>query len=162
LGNGRWVSLAGGSCGRVRRQDALEGATERLAEGATRWEDAYRSWEQAVDVRGRVVTRMERKLLAATGGLSVVRFEAVCRRRSVRSVAEAQRKASAIRTRPVVDGVVAERDRAVAAADAAVLVARVVLAEASKALLDYGTAGPRLAGRSRVELRRLARLPAGS
>ncbi len=29
---------------------------------------------------------MERELQVATGGLSVARFEAVCRRRSVRSV----------------------------------------------------------------------------
>ena len=144
------------------KRDALEAVMQRLVDGAARWEDAYRGWEHAVGVRDRVGARMDRKVLVATGGLSVARFEAVCRRRSVRSVVEAQRKASAIRTRPVVDGVVGERDRAVAAADAAVLAARIVLAEASKVLLGYGNAGPRLVGRSRAELRRLARLPAGS
>ena len=135
-------------------------AAERLVEGAARWVDAYRSWEHAVKVGDRVRVRMERKLLGATGGLSVARFEAVCGRRSPRSVAEAQEKASAIRARPVVEVIVAERDLAVTAADATVLAARIVLAEASKVLLGYGTAGPRLVGRSRVELRRLARLPA--
>jgi hypothetical protein len=105
---------------------------------------------------------MERKLLAATGGLSVARFEAVCRRRSVRSVIEAKQKAAAIRARPAVEAAVSERDRRIAAADAAVLSARVVLAEASKIVLGYGTAGPPLVGRRREELRRFARRPAGS
>ncbi len=161
-GDGRWVSLAGGTCGRVVEQAELEVATQRLAEGAACWEDAYRAWEHAVDVRDRVMARMTRELLMATGGLSVARFEAVCRRRSVRSVAQAQQKASAIRAKAAVEAAVAERDRAVAAADAAVLAARIVLADASKVIIGYGTAGPRLVGRSRAELRRLARLPAGS
>jgi hypothetical protein len=161
-GDGRWGSLPGGSCGRVVKQDALELAAERLAEAAARWEDAYRSSEQAVDSRDRVAARMDRKLLVATGGLSVARFEAVCRRRSVRSVVEAQQKASAIRAKAGVEAAVAERVRAITAADAAVLATRIVLAEASKIVLGYGTTGPRLVGRSRAELRRLARLPAGS
>ena len=122
--------------------------------------DAYRSWEHAVKVRDRVRVRMERKLLGAAGGLSVARFEAVCVRRSPRSVAEAREKASAIRARPVLEVIVAEQDRAIAAADATVLAARIVLAEESKVVLGYGTAGPRLVGRSRAEIRRLARLPA--
>jgi hypothetical protein len=92
----------------------------------------------------------------------VARFEAVCRRRSVRSVAEAEQKASAIRAKAGVEAAVGERVRALAAAGADVLAARIALAEASKVLLGYGTAGPRLVGRSRAELRRLARLPAGS
>jgi hypothetical protein len=161
-GDGRWGSLPGGSCGRVVKQDALELAAERVAEAAARWEDAYRSLEQAVDSRDRVAARMDRKLLVATGGLSVARFEAVCRRRSVRSVAEAEQKASAIRAKAGVEAAVGERVRALAAAGADVLAARIALAEASKVLLGYGTAGPRLVGRSRAELRRLARLPAGS
>ena len=142
------------------KQAELEAATKRLVEGAARWEDAYRGWEHAVGVRERVVAGMDRKLLEATGGLSVTRFEAVCRRRSVRSVAEAERKAFAIRARAAVEAAVAERDRAVAAADAAALAARIVLAEVSKDILGYGIAGPRLVGRNRAELRRLARLPA--
>ncbi len=141
-------------------QAELEVATERLAEGAAGWEDAYRSWERAVEVRDRVAARMDRKLLAATGGLSVARFEAVCRRRSVRSVVEAERKASAIQAKAAVEVAVAERDRSLAEAGAVVLAARIVLAEASKVILGYGTAGPRLVGRSRAELRLLARLPA--
>ncbi len=134
-------------------------AIEQLAEGAARWEDAYRRWEGAVGVRDGVAARMEGRLLVATGGLSVARFEAVCRRRSVRSVVEATQKAAAIRSRAGVEAAVAERDRDVAAADAAVLAARVVLAEASKVILGYGAAGPRLVGRSLADLRRLARLP---
>jgi len=137
-------------------------AADELAGAAAVWEDAYRSWEHAVDSRDRVMARMDRKVLVATGGLSVTRFEAVCRRRSVRSVAEAQQKASAIRARAGVEATVAERDRAITAADAAVLASRIVLAEVSKVVLGYGTAGPRLVGRSRADLHRFARLPAGS
>jgi hypothetical protein len=158
--DGRWVSLAGDSCGRVVKQAELEAATERLAEGAARWEDAYRRWEHAVDARGRVMERMDRKLLVATGGLSVTRFEAVCHRWSVRSVAEAEQKAAAIQAKATVEAAAAERDRALAEVDAAVLAARIVLAGASKVVLGYGTAGPHLVGRSPAELRRFARLPA--
>ncbi len=154
------MSLPGGSCGRVVMQARLVEAVEQLAEEAARWEDAYRSWERATEVRDQVAVRMERKLRVAAGGLSVARFDAVCRRRSVRSVAEAQQKASAIRATADVEAAAAERDCAVAAADATVLAALIVLAEASKAVLDCGTAGPRLVGRSRAELLRLARLPA--
>lgn len=142
------------------KRDMLEAAMQRLVDGSAAWGDAYRGWEQAVAARDRVGERMDRRLLVATGGLSVTRFEAVCRRRSVRSVVEAERKAAAIRARAGVEAAVAERDRAVAAADAAVLAARIVLAEASKVVLGYGIAGPGLVGRSRAELRRLARLPA--
>lgn len=141
-------------------QARLVEAVEQLAEGAARWEEAYRSWERAVEVREQVAARTERRLLVATGGLSVARFEAVCRRRSVRSVVEAQQKASALRAMADVEAAVAERDRAVAAADATVLAVLTVLSEASRVVLGYGTAGPRLVGRSRAELRRLARLPA--
>ncbi|MHB1533068.1 MAG: hypothetical protein ACYC1D_00335 [Acidimicrobiales bacterium] len=138
----------------------LVAAAEQMAVGAALWEDAYKSWGLAVEARDRVVARMDRKVTEATGGLSVTRFEAVCRRRSVRSVIEAQQKASAIRARAAVEATVAERDRAVAAADASVLATRIVLAEASKLILGYGAAGPFLVGRSRADLRRLARPPA--
>jgi hypothetical protein len=140
----------------------LVAATEVLVEGAARWEDAYRNWERAVEVRDRVAARMERTVTEATGGLSVRRFEAVCRRRSVRTVAEAREKASALSAKPTVEAVVAGRDGAVAAADATVLAARLVLAEASKVMAGYGTAGADLVGRSPTELRRLARRPGRS
>jgi hypothetical protein len=158
-GAGGWVSLLGGSRGRVVTRAELVAVADQLAEEAARWEDAYRDWERAVKVRDRVAARMDRKLLAATGGLSVARFAAVCRRRSVRSVIEAEEKAFAIQAKPAVEVAIAERDRSLAEAGAAVLAARIILAEATKAVLGYGTAGPRLVGRNRAELRRLARLP---
>ncbi len=158
-GAGGWVSLLGGSRGQVVTRADLVAVADQLAEEAARWEDAYRDWERAVKVRDRVAARMERKLLAATGGLSVARFAAACRRRSVRSVVEAEEKASAIQAKPAVEVVIAERDRSLAEAGAAVLAARIILAEATKAVLGYGTAGPRLVGLNRAELRRLARHP---
>jgi hypothetical protein len=159
-GAGGWVSLLGDSCAQVVTRADLVAVADRLAEEAARWEDAYWNWERALKVRDRVAARMDRKLLAATGGVSVARFEGVCHRRSVRSVVEAEQKASAIRARATVEAAVAEREPAVAAADAAVLAARIVLAEASKVILGCGTAGLRLVGRDRGELRRLAKLPA--
>jgi len=42
-----------------------------VAEGAVRWEDAYREWQRAAQARDRVAVRMERKVTEATGGLSV-------------------------------------------------------------------------------------------
>ena len=44
-GDGRWVSLPGVMTGRMAMRVELAVATEGLANGAARWEDAYRSWE---------------------------------------------------------------------------------------------------------------------
>ena len=51
--------------------DALAFMVEVVAEGAVRWEDAYREWQRAAQARDRVAVRMERKVTEATGGLSV-------------------------------------------------------------------------------------------
>jgi hypothetical protein len=122
------VSLLGDSCAQVVTRANLVAVPDRLAEEAARWQDAYWNWERAVKVRDRVAARMDRKLLAATGGVSVARFAAVCRRRSVRSVVEAERKASPIQAKPAVEVAMAERDRSLAGAGAgagaAVLAAR--------------------------------------
>jgi hypothetical protein len=132
---------------------------ELVAADAARWEDAYRDWRQAVEIRDRVANRMDRLVMAATGGLSLARWEAVCRRRCIRSITDAQQKARAIRDRPSVTAAVADRDRAVAVEDARVLTARVVLADASTTLVSRGTAGAGMVGRTGLELRRLARRP---
>ncbi len=137
----------------------LEAAVEVVVEEAARWEDAYGTWRQAVKVRDRVAERMDRRVTIATGGLSVARWQAVCQRRSVRSVVEAKQKALAIRSRPAVETAIIERHCALVSEDAIVLVARVVLAERSKVMLGYGTAVYRLVDQSAAELRRLARCP---
>jgi len=140
-------------------QDELRAAVEQIADADERWRHAYDDWQRAVRVRDRLCERMERRVANATGGLSVARWEAVCRRRSFQTVEDAKRKARAIRARPAVEAAIAERDLVLAAEDAKVLAARIALAEASKAMARYGTLGADMIGQTAAELRRLARQP---
>jgi hypothetical protein len=130
-----------------------------IASAVVQWRRAYDSWQQAIKVRGRCCEQMEHRITNATGGLSVARFEAVCRRRYFHDVEAAKAKARAIRARPAVEAAIAEQDRVVAVEDAKVLAARIIFAEASKAIARYGTLGLHMIGQSAPELRRLARLP---
>ena len=137
----------------------LGDAVEEIAEVAGAWKRAYDDWKRAVKERDRAAERMERRVTKATGGLSVARFEAVCRRRSFHDVEDAKAKARAIRSRPAVEAAVADRDDVIADADAKVLTSRIELAEASKAVACYGRTGLDMIGLSAAELRRLSRLP---
>jgi hypothetical protein len=137
----------------------LEAAVGRIVEAAQCWQAAFEAWQGAVRVRDRLVERADRKVSQATGGLSVARWEAVCRRRCLHTVADATAKARAIRARPAVLSAVAARDRTLRAADASVLAARVELAEQSKLLSGFGTAGAALVGMGVAELAHLARRP---
>ena len=140
-------------------RDEVRAAAVQMADAAEGWRLAYDDWQRAVKARGRLCGQMERRVVNATGGLSVVRFEAVCRRRSFHDVEAAKAKARAIRARPAVEAAIAEQDRVVAVEDAKVLAARIIFAEASKAIARYGTLGLHMIGQSAPELRRLARLP---
>jgi len=135
----------------------VRAAVEQLAEAAEQWRLAYGDWQRATRVRDTVAKQMQRRVTKATGGLSVARFEVICRRRSFHDVEDAKAKARAIRARPAVNAAVAERDRAVALEDAKVRAARIALGEASKAIARYGTLGADTIGQSVPELRRLAR-----
>lgn len=134
-------------------------AVEKIADAGEGWRRAYDNWEVAVRERDRLAGRMERRAREAAGGLSVARFEVTCCRRYFHDVKDAKRKAAALRARPGVEAAVAERDRVLAAADAKVVAARMVLAEESKVIAGYGTAGLDMIGLSALELRRLARRP---
>ena len=118
-----------------------------------------RRWEAAVGARERAIDRAERALLRATGGLSLHRFEQVCRRSRIRTVADAVQVATAVRARSRVEAAQAELDRTRAAHDAAVLAARTALAEVAAELNALGHLGETLAGVGSEELRRLARRP---
>ena len=96
----------------------------------------------------------------ATGGLSVARWEALCRRRRARTIEDARAKARAIRARSAVEEAVAERDGVLADAAAKVLAARVDVAEATKTVLRFGSPGADMVGQGASELRRFARRPA--
>ena len=140
-------------------RDEVREAVEVLADAAERWRHAYDDWQRAIKVRNRLCERMDRQVTNATGGLSVARFDAVCRRRSFHDVEDAKAKARAIRARPAVKAVIAERDRVRAAEDAKVLAARITLAETTKTMARYGPLGADMIGQSAPELARLARRP---
>jgi hypothetical protein len=73
--------------------------------------------------------------------------------------AESRLVARAIRARPAVQSALENADRLREAEDAAVLAARLELAESTKQLLDYGSIGQQLTGLTSEELRWLARRP---
>jgi len=145
--------------GWVMVRDEVREAVEKIADAGEGWRHAYDDWQVAVTERERLAGRMDRRAREAAGGLSVAAFEVACRRRYFHDVEDAKRKAVALRARPKVTAAVAERDRVLGAADAKVLAARMVLAEASKAMAGYGTVGLDMIGVSAFELRRLARRP---
>jgi hypothetical protein len=132
--------------------DALTGA------GAC-WQRAYQAWQQALEHRDRVISRAERRVLRATGGLGLSKWEAACRRGHINTREEASIVARAVRARPQVRLAVEEADRLRAVEDEAVLAARLGLTEATKQVLGYGSIGRQLTGLTSAELRRLARRP---
>ena len=154
----RCASLAGAMSSCVVLRVEVRAAAVQMADAAENWRHAYDDWQRAVKARGVVAERIDRRITKATGGLSVTRFEAVCRRRSFHDVEAAKAKARAIRARPAVAAAIAERDRVLGAEDAKVLAARDTLAEASKTMARYGTVGLDMIGQSARELRRLTRL----
>ena len=96
-------------------------AAEELAGAAEEWGRACDDWQRAAKARDRVCEQMERRVAKATGGLSVARWELLCRRRRTRTVEDAKAKARAMRARSAVEEAVAERDRVLAGEDAKVL-----------------------------------------
>ncbi len=140
-------------------REEIRAAAEQLTDAAEHWRLAYDDWQRAIRVRDTVAKRMDRRVTKATGGLSVARFEATCRRRFFHDIGDAKAKARAIRARPAVEAAIAGRDRVVAIEDAKVRAARIALAEASKVLVRYGALGADTIGQSAPELRRLARQP---
>jgi len=143
----------------MNAREEVRTAVEQLTDAAEHWRIAYDDWQRAIRVLDTVAKRMDRRVTKATGGLSVARFEATCRRRSFHDIEDAKAKARVIRARPAVEAAIAERDRVVAVEDAKVRAARIALAEASKVLVRYGTLGADPIGQSASELRRLARQP---
>ena len=159
LQGAKWVSLAGVTCGCMIVREEIRAAAEQLTDAAEHWRLAYDDWQRAIRVRDTVAKRMDRRVTKTTGGLSVARFEATCRRRFFHDIEDAKAKARAIRARPAVEAAIAERDRVVAVEDAKVLAARIAVAEASKVVVRYGALGADTIGQSASELRRLAHQP---
>jgi len=134
-------------------------AVDALTEAGACWQQAYQAWQQALEHRDRVISRAERRVLRATGGLGLRKWEAAGRRRRINTKEEASMVARAVRARLDVRLAVEDADRLRAAEDEAVLAARLGLTEATKQMLGYGTIGRQLTGLTSAELRQLARRP---
>ena len=134
-------------------------AVDALTEAGAGWQRAYQAWQQALEHRDRVISRAERRVLRATGGLGLRKWEAAGRRRRINTKEEASMVARAVRARLDVRLAVEDADRLRAAEDEAVLAARLGLTEATKQMLGYGTIGRQLTGLTSAELRQLARRP---
>jgi hypothetical protein len=132
---------------------------EELADDAEHWRAAYERWLRAARARDRRVKEAERRLVAATGGLGLARWEAACRRQRIVTVDDARLRARAVRATRAVEAALSARERVVAEQEAAVLVARSELAKASSQMARYGAVGAMALGVTAGELRRLARPP---
>lgn len=108
---------------------------------AEAWLAAAEELEKALRDRDRATALWGARLLRATGGRSVARFEAVCRRRSYHNVSDAVVAARALRARPRVRALVAERDEALARCDERIAAARARLVEAGAVLDHFGRLG---------------------
>lgn len=77
---------AGGSSGDIIVRDEVRAAVEGIVTAGVEWKRAYNDLDQAVKARDLLTERMARRVLRATGGVSVTRWEQQCRRRSIRKI----------------------------------------------------------------------------
>jgi hypothetical protein len=134
-------------------------AADELIAVGERWQRSYQAWQRAVEHRDRVIEQAERRVVRATGGLCLRDWEAAQRLRRIKTSAEASLVVRAGGARPEVQAAVEEAQQLEAIEDAAVLTARLELAEATKQVLGYGRLGQELTGMTSAELHRLARRP---
>ena len=134
-------------------------AADELIAVGERWQRSYQAWQRAVEHRDRVIEQAERRVVRATGGLCLRDWEAAQRLRRIKTSAEASLVVRAGCTRPEVQAAVEEAQRLQAVEAAAVLAARLELAEATKQVLGYGRVGQQLTGMTSAELHGLARRP---
>jgi hypothetical protein len=140
---------------KARREVVAVG--EGLAGEVERWTAARLAWRRAAVLRDREMRRARRRLVVATGGLGLYRWERACGKRRFRTIEDAKRKARAVRARPAVETALADLERIEAEHDAAVEAARRELADLSHRILAYGRLAVDLTGLSAGELDRLAR-----
>jgi hypothetical protein len=120
------------------------------------WVEARAALATALQFRDAADRRTARRVLDATGGLGLRRWEADARRRGVATAAEALRHARALRIAPAVQAAIDEQQRSLEDAGRAVTIARAAVATAAAALVAYGPIGATAAGVTPVELTRLA------
>jgi hypothetical protein len=134
-------------------------AVDELIAAGDRWQRSYQAWQRAVEHRDRVIKRAEHRIVRATGDLGQRDWEAARRRRRIKTSAKASLVVRAGSARSEVQAAVEEAQRLQAVEAAAVLAARLELAEATKHVLGYGRVGQQLTGMTSAELHGLARRP---
>jgi hypothetical protein len=143
---------------RVRAEVAL--VCDQMAEDAESWLGAHRHWKLACSRRDEDVLRARERVVAATGGLGLGRWQAALRRRRFRTIEDAKLKAKALRARPAVEAALAELDSIVSHHDAEVSAAVSRLGQCSERVISYGNLAAVVTGMPIAELRRLVRLAA--
>jgi hypothetical protein len=131
---------------------------DRMAEDAQSWHEAHRDWKLARSRRDEQVQRARERVVAATGGLGLDRWQAALRRRRFRTIEDAKLKAKALRARPAVESALAEVDSIVSDRGSEVSAAASWLGHCSERMVLYGKLAAVITGTPIAELRGLARL----
>jgi hypothetical protein len=129
-----------------------------MAEDAESWHEAHREWKLACSRRDEDVLRARERVLVATGGLGLGRWQAALRRRRFRTIEDAKIKAKALRARSAVEAALAELDSIVSDRGAEVSAAASRLGQCSERVTSYGNLAGIVTGMPIAELRGLARL----
>jgi hypothetical protein len=137
----------------------MQAAADELIAVGERWQRSYQAWQRAVEHRDRVIERAERRVVRATGGLAKRDWEAARHQRRIKTSEEASVVVRAASARPEVRAAVEAVQQLEAVEAAAVLAARLGLAEATKQVLGHGRLGQQLTGMTTAELHGLARRP---
>jgi hypothetical protein len=141
---------------KVRAEVAL--VCDRMAEDAESWHEARRDWQLACSRRDEQVLRAQERVIGATGGLGLDRWQAALRRRRFRTIEDAKLKAKALRTRLAVEVALAELDTIASDRDAEVSAAASRLGDCSERIASYGKLAAIVTGVPMAELHRLTRL----
>jgi hypothetical protein len=128
-----------------------------MAEDAESWHEAHRDWKLACSRRDEQLLRARERVVAATGGLGLGRWQAALLRRRFRTIEDAKLKAKSLRARPAVAAALAELDRIVSDRDGEVLAAASRLGTCSERVTSYGNLAAIVTGMPIAELHRLAR-----
>jgi hypothetical protein len=129
-----------------------------MAEDAESWHEAHRDWKLARSRRDEEVLRARERVVAATGGLGLDRWQAALRRRRFRTIEDAKIKAKALRVQPAVEAALAELDSIVSDRGVEVSAAASQLGQCSVRVNTYGNLAAVVTGIPVAELRGLARL----
>ena len=131
---------------------------DRMAVDAESWHEAHRDWKLACSRRDEQVLRARERVVAATGGLGLGRWQAALRRLRFRTIEDAKLKAKALRARPAVEAALAELNSIVSDGDAEVSAVASRLAKCSERVTSYGNLAAIVTGMPIAELHGLARL----